>query len=89
MGLPQACESHNIVPPIRDAVEDKAVLPLLHEGRHVLQEANQKAIDPMFESMCEGLTPEQKADLKRLHDHETRGPRCFPGHTQSRSFVAA
>jgi type I restriction enzyme R subunit len=31
----------------------------------VNQEVNQKAIDPMFEAMCEGLTPEQKADLKR------------------------
>jgi type I restriction enzyme R subunit len=50
---------------IRDAVEDKAVVPLLYEGRHVLQEVNQKAIDPMFEAMCDGLTPEQKADLKR------------------------
>lgn len=50
---------------IRDAVDDKAVVPLLYEGRHVLQEVNQKAIDPMFEAMCEGLTPEQKADLKR------------------------
>ena len=50
---------------IRDAVEDKAVVPLLYEGRHVLQEVNQKAIDPMFEAMCDGLTQEQKADLKR------------------------
>ncbi len=50
---------------IRDAVDDQAVVPLLYEGRHVLQEVNQKAIDPMFEAMCEGLTPEQKADLKR------------------------
>jgi type I restriction enzyme R subunit len=50
---------------IRDAVEDQAVVPLLYEGRHVLQEVNQKAIDPMFEAMCDGLTPEQKADLKR------------------------
>lgn len=50
---------------IRDAVEDHAVVPLLYEGRHVLQEVNQKAIDPMFEAMCDGLTPEQKADLKR------------------------
>jgi len=50
---------------IRDAVEDHAVVPLLYEGRHVLQEVNQKAIDPMFEAMCEGLTTEQKADLKR------------------------
>jgi type I restriction enzyme, R subunit len=50
---------------IRDAVEDEAVVPLLYEGRHIMQEVNQKAIDPMFEAMCEGLTKEQKADLKR------------------------
>jgi len=50
---------------IRDAVEDHAVVPLLYEGRHVLQDVNQKAIDPMFEAMCDGLNAEQKADLKR------------------------
>ena len=50
---------------IRDAVADEAVVPLLYEGRHVLQEVNQKPIDHMFEAMCDGLTKEQKADLKR------------------------
>jgi type I restriction enzyme R subunit len=50
---------------IRDAVNDEAVVPLLYEGRHVLQDVNQKAVDAMFETMCEGLTTEQKADLKR------------------------
>jgi len=50
---------------IRDAVEDRAVVPLLYEGRHVMQEVNRKAIDPMFEAMCDGLTNDQKADLKR------------------------
>lgn len=50
---------------IRDAVEDKAVVPLLYEGRHVLQEVNTKAVDKMFDAMCEGLTGEQRADLKR------------------------
>lgn len=50
---------------IRDAVEDKAVVPLLYEGRHIVQEVNQKPVDTMFEAMCEGLTDEQKADLKR------------------------
>lgn len=50
---------------IRDAVEDKAVVPLLYEGRHVLQEVNTKAVDKMFDAMCEGLTDEQRADLKR------------------------
>ena len=46
-------------------MDDKAVVPLLYEGRHVMQDVNQKAVDRMFESMCEALTLEQKADLKR------------------------
>jgi len=50
---------------IRDAVADEAVVPLLYEGRHIVQEVNQKPVDSMFEAMCEGLTKEQKADLKR------------------------
>jgi len=50
---------------IRDAVADQAVVPLLYEGRHVMQDVNQKAVDSMFEAMCQGLTVEQKADLKR------------------------
>jgi type I restriction enzyme, R subunit len=50
---------------IRDAVVDEAVVPLLYEGRHVMQDVNKKAVDTMFEAMCEGLTVEQKADLKR------------------------
>ena len=50
---------------IRDAVADEAVVPLLYEGRHVVQQVNQKPVDSMFEAMCEGLTTEQKADLKR------------------------
>lgn len=31
---------------ITQAVEDKAVLPLLYEGRHVEMEQNKAAIDP-------------------------------------------
>lgn len=50
---------------IRDAVADEAVVPLLYEGRHVLQDVNKKAVDQMFEAMSEDLTSEQKADLKR------------------------
>ncbi len=50
---------------IRDAVADEAVVPLLYEGRHVMQAVNEKAVDSMFEAMCQGLTPEQKSDLKR------------------------
>lgn len=56
-----------IEPPytIRDAVADKAVVPLLYEGRHILQDVNPKAVDRMFEELCEGLNSDQKADLKR------------------------
>lgn len=50
---------------IRRAVEDKAVVPLLYEGRHVLQEVDQKAIDKWFEVVTKPLTTEQRADLKR------------------------
>ncbi|MBX3737393.1 MAG: type I restriction endonuclease subunit R [Candidatus Didemnitutus sp.] len=50
---------------IRDAVADEAVVPLLYEGRHVMQDVNQPAVDRMFDAMCAGLTPEQRADLKR------------------------
>jgi type I restriction enzyme R subunit len=50
---------------IRDAVDDKAVVPLLYEGRHILQEVKDKPVDMMFDELCEGLTKEQKADLKR------------------------
>ena len=50
---------------IRNAVDDKAVVPLLYEGRHVMQDVNTKAVDTMFDAMSDGLTPEQKADLKR------------------------
>ncbi len=50
---------------IRDAVADQAVVPLLYEGRHILQDVNTKAVDTMFESLCAGMTDEQKTDLKR------------------------
>ena len=50
---------------IRDAVDDGTVVPLLYEGRHVMQEVNKKGVDTMFEALSEGLTLEQKADLKR------------------------
>lgn len=50
---------------IRDAVDDKAVVPLLYEGRHILQEVKDKPVDTMFDELCDGLTAEQKADLKR------------------------
>lgn len=50
---------------IRDAVEDSAVVPLLYEGRHIMQDVNQKGVDRMFDALSEGLNKEQKADLKK------------------------
>lgn len=50
---------------IQQAVKDGAVVPLLYEGRHVEMEQNRAAIDLWFERHTQGLTREQKADLKR------------------------
>jgi type I restriction enzyme R subunit len=50
---------------IRRAVEDRSVVPLLYEGRHVVQEVDQKAIDKWFEIVTAPLSPAQRADLKR------------------------
>lgn len=50
---------------IDQAVEDKAVVRLLYEGRHAVQEVDHKPIDSWFERVSMGLTPEQKVDLKK------------------------
>jgi type I restriction enzyme R subunit len=50
---------------IRTAVEDRAVVPLLYEGRSVPQSVDAVPLDTWFEKYTEGLTPEQRADLKR------------------------
>ncbi len=50
---------------ITDAVEDKAVVPLLYEGRHNLIEVNEKPLDNYFDRVSEPLTPYGKAALKR------------------------
>jgi type I restriction enzyme R subunit len=50
---------------IDQAVRDKAVVPLLYEGRHTVQEVQEKPIDSWFERVTAGLTPEQRKDLKR------------------------
>lgn len=50
---------------INDAVADKAVVPLLYEGRHVLQDVEQKPIDTWFDRVCEPLSEYQVTDLKK------------------------
>ncbi|MCK4906090.1 MAG: type I restriction endonuclease subunit R, partial [Spirochaetes bacterium] len=52
---------------ITQAVEDGAVVPLLYEGRHVEMSQNRAAVDLWFERHTQGLTKEQKADLKRKY----------------------
>lgn len=52
---------------MRQAVRDKAVVPLLYEGRHSESAVNQTAIDTWFERLSQGLTESQKADLKKKY----------------------
>lgn len=47
------------------AVEDKTVTPLLYEERVPDLDVNERAIDSWFNRITEGLTDEQKTDLKR------------------------
>jgi type I restriction enzyme R subunit len=52
---------------ITQAVEDRAVVPLLYEGRHVEMTQNKAAVDLWFDRHTQGLTREQQADLKRKY----------------------
>lgn len=50
---------------MRDAVEDKAVVPLLYEGREVVTDVDEGQIDRWFEVHTRGLSDKQRTDLKR------------------------
>jgi type I restriction enzyme R subunit len=50
---------------MRQGVEDKTVVPLLYEGRIAELSVNMSAIDTWFERVTQGLTAQQKTDLKR------------------------
>lgn len=50
---------------IDEAVADGAVVPLLYEGRLVEQQISGAVIDRWFDKISEGLTENQKRDLKR------------------------
>ena len=50
---------------IRDAVDDKAVVPLLYEGRDVEQRVDREPLDRWFDIITRTLSKEQKADLKK------------------------
>jgi len=50
---------------MRDAVADKAVVPILYEGREILADVDEEQIDRWFEAHTRGLSRDQIADLKR------------------------
>ena len=50
---------------MRQAVEDRQVVPLLYEGRLVEQEVNKVGLDVWFDRTTAALSPEARADLKR------------------------
>lgn len=52
---------------IQQAVKDKAVVPLLYEGRLVELKQNKQAIDVWFDRHTMALNDSQKADLKRKY----------------------
>ena len=52
---------------IRQAVSDKAVVPLLYEGRHVEMKQDKTAVDLWFERHTAGLNESRKADLKKKY----------------------
>ena len=48
-------------------VEDQAVTPLLYEERKPDLDVNERAIDKWFDRITEGLTEEQRTDLKKKY----------------------
>ncbi|WP_028280359.1 type I restriction endonuclease subunit R [Arthrobacter sp. H5] len=50
---------------IDEAVRDGSVVPILYEGRLVEQQITAGVIDAWFEKISDGLTDQQKRDLKR------------------------
>ncbi|NLF75676.1 MAG: type I restriction endonuclease subunit R [Chloroflexi bacterium] len=51
--------------PMRQAVADQTVVPLLYEGRMVELDVNREQVDRWFERHTRDLNEDQKADLKR------------------------
>lgn len=57
---------------VDQAVKDKAVVPLLYEGRLAKQEVNASPLDTFFSMVSEPLTEYQQADIKKKfarYDH--------------------
>ncbi|TVR19999.1 MAG: DUF3387 domain-containing protein [Anaerolineaceae bacterium] len=51
--------------PMRQAVRDRAVVPLLYEGRIVDQDVDKDQLERWFERVTRHLSEDQKTDLKR------------------------
>lgn len=52
---------------VDQAVKDKAVVPLLYEGRIAIQKVNESPIDTFFAMVSEPFTENQKADMKKKY----------------------
>lgn len=52
---------------ILQAVEDGAIVPIVYEGRHTVQDVNQEALDKGFDYVSEPLGEYEKADLKKKY----------------------
>ena len=68
--------------PLDEAVADEAVVPLLYEGRMVAQQIRcQRHGDKWFEKISQGLTDQQKADLKRKFSASAHCQKRNTGHS--------
>nr|VFJ44517.1 MAG: type I restriction enzyme, R subunit [Candidatus Kentron sp. DK] len=52
---------------ISQAIRDKAIVPLLYEGRHVEMRPDEAALDAWFEEHTRGLSETEKAAWKKKH----------------------
>lgn len=50
---------------IKDGVDDKAIVPLIYEGRFVEQTVDEANIDMWFEEVTKNMTDKEKDDIKR------------------------
>ncbi len=57
---------------IADGVKDKAIVPLLYEGKMVNQTVNQKAIDNRLDMITRHLNDEQKQEVMKKWSHFER-----------------
>ncbi|MBC6415626.1 MAG: type I restriction endonuclease subunit R [Bdellovibrionales bacterium] len=56
----------------RFALEDKVIVPILYEGRVVSQTVTTHLLDRMFERITQGLSNQQKRDLKQKYRNKNQ-----------------